>query len=206
MGFRSANSKCKWIGFAANLRFDGMAAAFGDLVQRLRSGELEHGRFAMMAAIGYDWAAAHGLLPGYLSSPASLGSPGTLFGLGATAKVPSSGWIHILPFALMIEIAPGPNDIWQWRARLPVTTPRTTWAFSARRLRWEKQAIASSAELANDRSALAAISGGDDGDEDDHDDGDDEEDEEHDHQGEAPWLRSARLGSARSCWQPSLRP
>ena len=61
-------------------------------------------------------------------------------------------------------------------------------------------------EQANSRLAMAAISGGDDGDEDDHDDEDDEEDEEHDHQGEAPWLRSARLGSARSCWQPSLRP
>ena len=106
----------------------------------------------------------------------------------------------------MIEIGPGPDDIGEWKARLAgdyckdylgVLGPATNAGNNERSL---------SSELANGRLAMAAINDGDDGDEDDHDDEDDEEDEEHDHEGEAPRLRSARLRTARSCWRPSLSP
>merc|ERR1712156_591736 len=129
------------------LSADGDAATFS----RRRETELKHGRISMLATMGYITPTLVGTWPAYLSPSSGLKFSDVPNGLGALSKVPLAGWVQILIYCALVEVAGiqnRPSDTpgdFGWKV-LTSDDP-------------EAKTKKLSAELANGRLAMMAIIG-----------------------------------------------
>ena len=126
--------------------------------RRLRSSELKHGRFVLMATIGCIRLVTLGHLPGCLPPSASLRFSDTPDGLGAISKVPNSDWVQILLFASMTEFGLGPDGTEEWKTR-PAGDYGEGYLGIGPVTDAGKKERSLSSELADGRLAVAAIAG-----------------------------------------------
>merc|ERR1712029_986343 len=73
--------------------------------KRRRETEIKHGRISMLATIGYITPDFTGKLGGYLSPSQGLKFADVPNGLGALSKVPLAGWVQILIYCALVEVA-----------------------------------------------------------------------------------------------------